>query len=354
MPPGGNLHLRGAGAGSTLGCPHHFFTKDVLMLLSRRDQILRLAGCTAVAASLAAAPALSGAQDAPPPAPPAEPELIEPEFQQPEMPEVPEPEAEEEAKELIQKLEETLANADSVQFEEKTVLRMPEMGDMEMVQSKMSFWATRPNQFRADLYDGEQEEPSLVVASDGETLTQYYGGDGPQGPMSLYDQGDAPSELTEAIEESPFLGSISLALMAQPGSFEQAFGPMTQFDFLGTETDEDGEEHHLLSFAVPGMMSGEMKTTADDNPLLQEVKINQMQQQDVDVAFHFENWRIDESISADRFQYTPPSGAEQVSSLLQTLTQPQAPPPQQQQQQAPPPPAPDAPQQAPPPPQPQP
>ncbi len=314
------------------------------MLLLRRDHLLRLAGCTAVAVSIAGAPALLGAQEAPPPAPPAEPAPPpDPGFAEPEIvqPDVPEPEAEEEAKELIKKLEETLANADSIQFEEKTVLRMPEMGDMEMVQSRMSFMAARPNQFLAQLYDGEDTTPSLVVASDGETVTQFYGGESPMGPISFFERVEAADDLAKAIEESPFLGSISLALLAEPGSFEQAFGPMTQFDYAGTEEDEDGKEHHKLTFAVPGMMAGEMVATADDNPLLREVKITQMQQQDVDVAFRFDNWRLDESISVERFDYSPPSDAEEVDSLLQTLTQPQAPPPEQQ---APPPPAPDAPQ----------
>ncbi len=223
------------------------------------------------------------------------------------------------ANELIGQIEATLASAQTVQFDERTVMRIPELGNMEMVQGRMSLAAERPNRLRVELYEGDDESPALVVVSDGETLSQHFGGDGPEGPLSIYEQGEAPGELAAIIDGSPFLGAPSISLFAPAGSFAEAFGADTEFDYHGVEEDEDGVEYQHLGFSVPGTMSGEMTATTGEKPLLRSIRITEMQGREMNLAFLQENWRLDEEIPASRFEFDPPEDAELVASVLDEL-----------------------------------
>ncbi len=231
------------------------------------------------------------------------------------------------AMELIAELERTLAEASTIQFEERTVITHPTIAAEGVIRDRAVVSAERPNRFRVDLYDGRHEGPALVLVSDGETLWQHLAGGAlpglPRGaPTNIYERTEtSAATLAEALDDSIRDLAATVSLLGEPGAFAEAIGTRATFEYSGVEENEDGESHHVMAFTVPQLGSGQIKTTTGDKPLLRSLNIPNIDGTSVSMFVHVENWRLDEEIPASRFRFDPPEDARRVDSLRAELMQ---------------------------------
>lgn len=183
----------------------------------------------------------------------------------------------------------------------------------------------RPNRFLLLRTDGDL---GGTVASDGETLVEY------RSELRQYTVVEAPKSLDEFGSGTldGGMGGIMMAMLSDD-PMERLTGQVTSSEYLGVETLEGVECHHLKFMAEE--WDYDIWVTTGEKPTIRRIAPDLSKQlgeeekeigYSIKISYDATNWKFDPELPDATFAFTPPASAELVEEFTALVPPPVEPP----------------------------